>query len=44
MDLKGDVVSFYHTRLDTPDVVEKEALGQALQICLEYLRRIDISN
>ena len=44
MDLKGDVVSFYHTRLDTPDVVEKEALGQALQICLEYLRRMDISN
>ena len=43
MNLKGDVVLFYHTRLDTPDVVEKEALGQALQICLEYLKRTDKS-
>ena len=43
MNLKGEVVSFYHTRLDIPDVVEKEALGQALQICLEYLKRVDIS-
>jgi len=43
LNLKGDVVSFYHTRLDRPDVVEKEALGQALQICLEYLKRIDNS-
>ncbi len=43
MNLK-EVVSFYHTRLDTPDVVEKEGLGQALQICLEYLKRIDKSN
>ena len=38
-----EVVSFYHTRLDTPDVVEKEGLGQVLQICLEYLKRIDKS-
>ena len=42
MNLK-EVVSFYHTRLDTPDVVEKEALGQVMQICLEYLKRIDKS-
>jgi hypothetical protein len=32
---------FYHTRLDTPDVVEKEALGQVLQICLQYIKYID---
>jgi hypothetical protein len=32
---------FYHTRLDTPDVVEKEALEQVLQICLQYIKYID---
>ncbi|WXG41096.1 MAG: M28 family peptidase [Candidatus Freyarchaeum deiterrae] len=32
---------FYHTRLDTPDVVDKEALGQVLQICLGYLKYIE---
>jgi len=32
---------YYHTRLDTPEVVDKEALGQALQICLEYLKYVD---
>jgi len=32
---------FYHTRLDTPDVVDKEALGQVLQICLGYIKYID---
>nr|MDO8080172.1 M28 family peptidase [Candidatus Freyarchaeota archaeon] len=33
--------NFYHTRLDTPDVVDKEALGQVLQICLQYLNYVD---
>jgi hypothetical protein len=32
---------YYHTRLDTPEVVDKEALGQALQICLEYIKHVD---
>ena len=32
---------YYHTRLDTPEVVEKEALGQALHICAEYLKHVD---
>lgn len=35
---------FYHTRLDTPDVVEKEALEQVLQICLQYIKYIDNLN
>lgn len=38
---KGQLPAYYHTRLDTPDVVDKEALGQALQICLEYLKYMD---
>ncbi len=32
---------YYHTRLDTPEVVDKESLGQVLQICLEYLKSVD---
>jgi aminopeptidase YwaD len=38
---KLSLPKYYHTRLDTPDVVEKEALGQALQICTEYLKYLD---
>jgi len=33
--------NFYHTRYDTPEIVEKEALGQVLQICLEFLKNSD---
>ena len=43
LNLKEELVPYYHTRLDTPEVVEKEALGQTLQICLEYLKFIDKS-
>jgi hypothetical protein len=32
---------FYHTRLDTPKIVEKEALEKVMRICLGYLKRID---
>jgi len=32
---------FYHTRDDIPDVVEKESLGQVLDICMEYIRQTD---
>lgn len=32
---------FYHTRLDTPEVVEKEALELVMEICLGYLKKID---
>ncbi len=38
---KLELPDYYHTRLDTPDVVEKEALEQVLQICIEYLKKID---
>ena len=41
LNLKEELAPTYHTRLDTPDAVEKEALGQVLQICLEYLKFID---
>jgi acetylornithine deacetylase/succinyl-diaminopimelate desuccinylase-like protein len=40
-ELKGRLPEFYHTRLDTPEVVDKEALGQILQICLGYIKYID---
>ena len=38
---KLSLPKYYHTRLDTPDVVEKEALGQVFQICTEYLKYLD---
>lgn len=43
-ELKGRLPEFYHTRLDTPEVVDKEALGQVLQICLGYIKYIDNLN
>ncbi|MFX1376930.1 MAG: M28 family metallopeptidase [Promethearchaeota archaeon] len=41
LNLKGNLPPYYHTRLDTPDKVEKEALGQIVEICLNYLKYID---
>ena len=41
LNLKDELPPYYHTRLDTPENVEKEALGQFVQICLEYLKYID---
>lgn len=41
LNLKEELVPYYHTRNDTPEVVGKEALGQVVQICLEYLKYID---
>lgn len=41
LNLKENPPRFYHTRYDTPKVVEKEALGQVLQICLEYIKYWD---
>ncbi len=43
LNLKEELVPYYHTREDTPLVVEKEALGQVVKICLEYLKMIDKS-
>jgi aminopeptidase YwaD len=42
LDLVSELAPFYHTRNDTPEVVEKEALGQMLELCIKYLKRIDI--
>lgn len=41
LNLKEELAPYYHTRNDTPEVIEEEALGQAVQICVEYLKLID---
>ncbi len=41
LNLKEELAPYYHTRNDTPAVVEKEALGQFAQVCVEYLKLID---
>ncbi|NVM37150.1 MAG: M28 family peptidase [Candidatus Lokiarchaeota archaeon] len=41
LNLKDELPPYYHTRLDIPENVEKEALGQFLKICLEYLKYLD---
>ena len=40
LNLKEELPPYYHTRKDTPAVIEKEALGQIVQICLDYLKLI----
>ncbi len=32
---------YYHTRKDTPKVVDKEALAQVLEICIEYIKKYE---
>jgi hypothetical protein len=41
LNLKEELAPYYHTRNDCPAVVEKEALGQFAQICVEYLKFVD---
>ncbi len=41
LNLKDELPPHYHTRKDTPDVIDKEALGQIFQVCIEYLKFID---
>jgi len=41
LDLVSELVPYYHTRNDMPDVVDKEALGQTLELCLKFLHVID---
>ena len=41
LNLKEELPPFYHTRNDTPAVIEKEALGQFAQVCVSYLKFID---
>jgi hypothetical protein len=35
------VPHYYHTLKDNPKVIEKDSLGQVLQICLEYIKKND---
>ncbi|MFX1497745.1 MAG: M28 family metallopeptidase [Promethearchaeota archaeon] len=44
LSLKDELVPYYHTRKDQPEVIEKEALGQAVQIGVKYLKWIDSEN
>ncbi|MFX0046604.1 MAG: M28 family metallopeptidase [Candidatus Hermodarchaeota archaeon] len=41
LNLKEELAPYYHTRNDTPAVIDKEALGQFAQICVEYLKFVD---
>ncbi|MFW9947103.1 MAG: M28 family metallopeptidase [Promethearchaeota archaeon] len=41
LNLKEELAPYYHTRNDTPEVIEEEALGQTVQICVEYLKLVD---
>jgi len=41
LNLKDELPPYYHTRLDTPENVEKEALGQFVEICFEFLKYVD---
>ncbi|MFX1401938.1 MAG: M28 family metallopeptidase [Promethearchaeota archaeon] len=41
LNLKDELAPYYHTRKDKPEVIEQEALGQAVQICIEFLRKTD---
>lgn len=44
LDLEDELAPYYHTREDTPEVIDKEALGQVVQICVEYIKYIDSNN
>jgi hypothetical protein len=41
LNLKEELPNYYHTRNDTPKVIEKEALGQIVDLCVEYLKGVD---
>ena len=41
LNLKDELPPYYHTRMDTPENIEKEALGQFVEICIKYLKYID---
>jgi aminopeptidase YwaD len=41
LDLVSELAPYYHTRFDTPDVVEKEALGQMVELCVKYMKRFE---
>jgi aminopeptidase YwaD len=41
LNLKEELAPYYHTREDTCDVIEREALGRVVDLCLEYLKHLD---
>ena len=41
LNLKEQLPDYYHTRKDTPEVIESQALGQIVDLCIEYLKEID---
>lgn len=41
LNLQETLPPYYHTRFDTPEVIEKEALGQVVDICIKYLNLVD---
>jgi len=41
LNLVDELAPYYHTRLDTPDVVKPEALGLVAEICVDYIKEID---
>jgi len=44
LNLSETLPPYYHTRFDTPEVIEKDALGQVVDICVKYLSLIDGTN
>jgi aminopeptidase YwaD len=44
LNLSEALPPYYHTRYDTPEVVEKDALGQVVDICVKYLNYVDKSS
>ncbi|MFW9952352.1 MAG: M28 family metallopeptidase, partial [Candidatus Thorarchaeota archaeon] len=42
LNLKEELPNYYHTRNDTLDVIEKEALGQIVGLCIDFLKEIDL--
>ncbi|MBD3194206.1 MAG: M28 family peptidase [Candidatus Lokiarchaeota archaeon] len=41
LNLVEELAPFYHTREDTPDVIDKKALGKVVDICVNYFKQID---
>jgi aminopeptidase YwaD len=44
LNLSETLPPYYHTRYDTPEVIEKDALGQVVDLCIKYLNYVDKSS
>jgi aminopeptidase YwaD len=44
LNLSMTLPPYYHTRYDTPEVIEKDALSQVVDICIKYLNYVDKSS